>query len=258
MSDTVPSSAAIQRQLDRLLESRAFRNAGKSAPLLYLLVTSTLEGTPLSEYEIGIKVFDRPEDWVPDSNNSTVRTGLTRLRQRLAEYYRQEGASDSVLIKIAEREAVFEYQQPSSFVPAPPSGLSSDFVTAFESYFADPNADGLHCMVTGDPAERYYLDGDRYNNAIGNLIPLSERLRTHIDGLRDGRKSSNLPELEPRYLAEELARRHFAEWRMAWAYGCAHLGFTWENRRSEMKAPMSAFNACPIPSLTPGTASTNP
>jgi hypothetical protein len=225
MIDSVPSPPMVQRQLERMLASGIFTGAFGAASLLDLTVTSTLNGTLPTDYEIGLKLFDQPADWTPDGTRSVVRVARTRLRRRLNDYYQQEGADDLVIIELAGREFVSKYNYDSPFMPSPPSALSLDFVARVESYFTDPFAGGLRCVVTGSTADWHHLDGDPYNNAIGNLIPLCELLRSHIDGLRQGKTTTNLPELEPRYLAEDLARRHIADWQMAKAYGCAHLAF---------------------------------
>lgn len=223
MIDATPSAAAVKRQLDRLLESRSFRKADKAAALLDFIVEETLKGKPHSEYDIGVRLFCKPKDWSP-KEDSEVRTNISRLAERLDGYYDEDGANDLVVIGIVNREAVCRYNHLSPFMPSPPEALKLDFVGELENFFAEPATGEVLCVVTGESADWHHLDGDACNNALGNLIPLSPRLSFHIRSLARGALRTNLPELQPVYLAE-LARAHFAQWRMASAYACAHLAF---------------------------------
>ena len=58
-----PSEAEVRRQLDRLLASAVFSNAGRMSRFLKFVVDKTLagEGERLKEYVIGIEVFDRDQ-----------------------------------------------------------------------------------------------------------------------------------------------------------------------------------------------------
>jgi hypothetical protein len=225
MTDSAPSGRAVETQLQRLLESNTFRKSRKSKGLLQLLVNSNLQGNPLSETEIGIRLFGQPDDWIPDADHSIVRTNVFRLNKRLTRYYETEGVGDLVIIRIAELQPVFQYNRQSPLFPVRPSVVSSEFTTSVENYFADPDTGEIPCVVTGDAAVWHRIDGDLDNNAFGNLIPLCERLHARIELLRERRKPNDEKELQPRYLADELARCHFANWRMAYAYACAHLAF---------------------------------
>ena len=56
-----PSGDDVRRQLDRLLASAGFANAGRMSRFLKFVVEQTLagEGERLKEYVIGVEVFDR-------------------------------------------------------------------------------------------------------------------------------------------------------------------------------------------------------
>jgi hypothetical protein len=223
MIDGVPSGDAVRKQLAWLLEIEAFKKAKMASALLSFIVKETLRGKPPSETDIAIKVYGKPKDWQP-SEGSDVRTGVKRLKNRLTEYYREWGTYDLVVIEFVYYAAVWSFNQQSPAIASRPDALTLDFGGELERYFADPTTGEFRCIVTGESAVWHRLDGDPYNNAMGNLVPLCPRLQSHIEGLKEGTKKTNLPELRPIYLAE-LARTHFANWRLGSAYACAHLAF---------------------------------
>jgi TolB-like protein len=101
MAQMETAADAVRAQLERILASGTFASATRHARLLRYLVERTLAGAgdQLKEYVLGTEVFDRPESYDPRLD-SIVRVEVRRLRSRLEEYYRTEGASDPVLITI--------------------------------------------------------------------------------------------------------------------------------------------------------------
>ena len=93
------SSQAVADQLDRLCGSATFRNSSRLCRFLRYTVESTLrgEGETLKEYVIGTDVYDRRPPYHP-SQDSIVRTEARRLRNKLKEYYENEGKEDEVLM----------------------------------------------------------------------------------------------------------------------------------------------------------------
>jgi TolB-like protein len=96
-----PSGDDVRRQLDRLLASGVFANAGRMSRFLKFVVEQTLagEGERLKEYVIGIEVFDRDASYDPRLD-SIVRVEAARLRSKLAEYYAGEGRGDAVVLSL--------------------------------------------------------------------------------------------------------------------------------------------------------------
>jgi len=96
-----PSGDDVRRQLDRLLASAVFANAGRMSRFLKFVVEQTLagEGERLKEYVIGIEVFDRDATYDPRLD-SIVRVEAARLRSKLAEYYAGEGRGDAVVLSL--------------------------------------------------------------------------------------------------------------------------------------------------------------
>ena len=91
----------VRRQLDRLLASTGFTNAGRMSRFLRFVVEQSLagEGERLKEYVIGVEVFDREADYDPRVD-SIVRVEAARLRTKLSEYYAGEGRDDAVVLSL--------------------------------------------------------------------------------------------------------------------------------------------------------------
>jgi adenylate cyclase len=96
-----PSEADVRLQLERLLASAAFVNAGRMSRFLKFVVEKTLagEGDRLKEYVVGVEVFDRDTAYDPRVD-SIVRVEAARLRSKLAEYYASDGREDSIILSL--------------------------------------------------------------------------------------------------------------------------------------------------------------
>ena len=70
------------------------------------------EADQLKEYSIGIDAFGKPSSYDPRSD-STVRVQIGRLRQRLAEYYRTEGALDTLIVEIPKGQLTLAHRSAS-------------------------------------------------------------------------------------------------------------------------------------------------
>src|SRR5579875_3942555 len=94
-----------RQTLGHVLTSRSFARAEQLRRLLAYIVTATLEGreSTLKETVIGVDVFDLPASFNPKSD-PTVRMAMRRLRNRLSEYYRSDGAGDPILISLRSEE----------------------------------------------------------------------------------------------------------------------------------------------------------
>jgi hypothetical protein len=92
---------ANQTQVQRIVQSKAFRTSEIHRNLLNYLAEKSLSGTAgsLKEYTVGLDVFAKPASYDP-RQESVVRMHVARLRQKLAEYYRTEGADDPVLVNV--------------------------------------------------------------------------------------------------------------------------------------------------------------
>jgi hypothetical protein len=91
--------------------------------MLSYLGEKSLGGTDgeLKEYTVGVEAFGKPADYSPQSDAS-VRVQASKLRQKLEEYYRTEGAGDPVEIKFPKGGFHLTFQ-PAEVKPSatPPS-----------------------------------------------------------------------------------------------------------------------------------------
>src|SRR5690348_4907129 len=92
---------ATHAQIQRILQSKAFRTSEIHRNLLIYLAEKSVSGTAdsLKEYTVGLDVFAKPDTYDP-RQESTVRMHVARLRQKLGEYYRTEGANDPILVDL--------------------------------------------------------------------------------------------------------------------------------------------------------------
>jgi serine/threonine-protein kinase len=99
--------ATVQAALDGILASPGFVSAARRSRLLRYLVERAMagKGEQVTEYGIGLDVFDRPASFEPRMD-SIVRTETSRLRQKLSEYYRTQGQSETIAIKLPQRSYV--------------------------------------------------------------------------------------------------------------------------------------------------------
>ena len=92
---------SLQRQVERIVCSEAFRGSETLRKLLEYLAGRVLENPSngIKAKEIAAAVFGRVNDFDPQ-NDSIVRVHTARLRARLAEYYVTEGAEDDLVMTI--------------------------------------------------------------------------------------------------------------------------------------------------------------
>jgi hypothetical protein len=99
-------------QIQRVLESRAFRNTDVLKRLLDYLGKQALEGqaSDLKEYTVGVEAFGRPAGYDPKTDSS-VRVQAGKLRQKLDEYYRTEGLTDPIVIELPKGHFTLEFRE---------------------------------------------------------------------------------------------------------------------------------------------------
>jgi adenylate cyclase len=97
-----PSAVEVRAELERILRSPSFQNAGRASELLRFVVGKTLAGEAkkIKSRTIAIQVFGRPANFDARSD-PLVRVEASRLRQRLTEYYTAEGSRNRVRLELA-------------------------------------------------------------------------------------------------------------------------------------------------------------
>ncbi len=108
----------VRAELDRILATKGFSNAGRLSKLLRYVVEKTLAGETdqLKEYAVGVEVFDRDGNYDPRLD-SIVRVEAGRLRSRLDQYYNGEGAGSPIRINLPRGGYSAQFEQ----APAPQS-----------------------------------------------------------------------------------------------------------------------------------------
>jgi hypothetical protein len=95
------SESQLLNQVERVLQSEILQNSETLKRLLKFLAEKTAvgQGDQLKEYTIAVDAMDKPSTYDP-RHDSAVRIQVSRLRQKLADYYRTEGAGDPIFIEL--------------------------------------------------------------------------------------------------------------------------------------------------------------
>src|SRR5487761_1564425 len=121
-------------EIDRICSSAALHGSPSLCKLIRYLAVHALEqpSAALNEYQIATEALGRAEDFDPHSD-STVRVQLGRLRMKLGEYYRSEGAEDEILVELPKgtHALSFHYRaHGAAKMSANGSGMERDGATA--------------------------------------------------------------------------------------------------------------------------------
>jgi len=117
--------AQVRKQLERILESSAFRGSKRCQRFLGYVVEQALEGREdlLKERTLGIEIFDRVPSY-DTSEDAIVRVKANEVRKRLAQYYVEAGHEQEVRLELPSGSYVPEFHwvrdgQPT-VAPVPP------------------------------------------------------------------------------------------------------------------------------------------
>src|SRR4029077_7713124 len=116
-----PDPEAQQAQIQRIVQSKAFRTSAVHRNLLTYLAEKSLAGTAdsLKEYTVGLDVFAKPSSYDP-RQESVVRMHMARLRQKLTEYYRTEGIEDPIVVDVPKGGFTMTFEARQAPSPPPP------------------------------------------------------------------------------------------------------------------------------------------
>jgi hypothetical protein len=121
----VTQDQLLEAQVNRILHSEELRTSELLRQLLRFLADKTLSGESdqLKEYIVAIDGLGKPTTYDPQ-HNSAVRIQAGRLRQKLADYYRNEGKFDPVIIDLPRGRFKLTCEQrvvpPEAPAPLPP------------------------------------------------------------------------------------------------------------------------------------------
>jgi hypothetical protein len=96
-----PGTDAAREQVDRILASDTLHYSDVLRKLLRFLAEKTFAGEAddLKEYSVGLDALGKPSTYDP-RQDAGVRLQASRLRQKLDDYYRNEGADDLLVIEL--------------------------------------------------------------------------------------------------------------------------------------------------------------
>lgn len=129
-------------QLERIIASKAFRQADRLKRFLTFVVEETIAGRAesLKEFVVGMEVFGRDNTFDP-RNDPIVRVQARRLRAQLTRYYREEGLEDELMIELPKGGYAPAFRPVKSPAPkrsVPPLLVSRNTVLALP--FSDDSA----------------------------------------------------------------------------------------------------------------------
>jgi len=167
--------AAVLLELDRLLASDSFAQSPRRRRFLEFVVGETLanRGGQLKGYRIGVEVFGRPPSFDPVLD-PIVRVEAGRLRDRLREYYSEQGLTDPVVITLPKGSYTpeFEFRPPpttASIVRA--SSTAAD--TGSTAMTVKPSLAVLPFRNVGNDREHDYLADGLTDTLITDLSKVS-------------------------------------------------------------------------------------
>lgn len=123
LAGTPHDAESVLAELDRILQSSAFRNAKRSQEFLRYIVTNTLAGRTdrLKERVIGQEIFQRPPDY-DTGEDSIVRVKASELRRRLAQFYHEASPSGvEIEIPVGSYMPELRLQKPPMAIPGFPA-----------------------------------------------------------------------------------------------------------------------------------------
>ena len=124
--DIIPSEISdkelqlIKRQLKKVLASNYFSAAKQMQCFLEFIVEKTISGKGdlLKQYTIGVEALSFLDDFDPESN-PVIRIMGGRVRQRLKEYYENDGVADELIISIPKGTYTPEFKKKIHIVNSP-------------------------------------------------------------------------------------------------------------------------------------------
>jgi hypothetical protein len=107
--------------VERIAASRHIQPSVRLRDFLFYVADCALKGAEAeaTEQQIGIHVFHRPPGY-NSSEDSIVRTHARLLRQKLAEYFQNEGAGEETIIEIPKGHYLPVFRPRVQHSPAPP------------------------------------------------------------------------------------------------------------------------------------------
>jgi hypothetical protein len=123
--------AAIQEQVERLLQNPYFSHSRRFPMFLRFVVRHTLAGQAdaVKERTLGIEIFGRNADY-DTSSDPIVRVTAAEIRKRIAQYYQEPGHDVEIRVSLPAGSYVPQFHWPQTSLVAPSaSGTDSETLT---------------------------------------------------------------------------------------------------------------------------------
>jgi serine/threonine-protein kinase len=190
----------VREELNRILQSNTFREAGRLKQFLEFVVKEKLEGRgeELKEYVVAVEVFDKKSTFDPRTD-PIVRVQARRLRSMLDRYYEFEGKQGELIIDLPKGG----YAPSFKTRQVPPQGVARINLVARNTITVLPYADcsagsdlgffckGMHqemlCVLARLPNVRILADegfSDYSPSHAKSAIVISGSVRRSEDLLR--------------------------------------------------------------------------
>jgi hypothetical protein len=110
-----------QAQIERILQSETFHSSAVLRRLLRFLADKALSGEAdqLNEYSIGVDALGKSPDYDP-RQDAIVRLHIGRIRQKLGDYYRNEGKDDRLILELPKGRFKLKWELRSTPAAEPP------------------------------------------------------------------------------------------------------------------------------------------
>ena len=144
-STVVPTGDPRWQLVQRIVASRQFARAPLLSKFLEFVCTETICGrqNEISEYQIGVHVFDRPKDYRTVEDN-IVRNYARQLRRRLAEFFLGEGRGEPTHIEIPLGGYVPVFRLPTQGRPSGEFPRSQNGVHRAPALVEEARQSGFH------------------------------------------------------------------------------------------------------------------
>lgn len=200
---TAVAPELIKAQLARMIDSPSFRNAPRLSRFLSYVVEESLAGRPerLKGYSIGLEVFDKHDGFDPQTD-TIVRVQARALRQKIDQYYAQDGVSDAVRIAIEKGS----YEPTFTAVPAlqhvttvPASRKPSIAVLPFDDF----SEDGTCATFSDGLTEEIIANLSRFKEL--SVFSRATTKKAKLDNLSIGQMHATF---RPDFVLEGSCRKH--------------------------------------------------
>jgi hypothetical protein len=121
MSAVCDPSIACREELERVLASESFRHSAGVCKLLRYLGERELSGNDeiVKEFTIGVEAFHKADGYDPQTD-PLVRVLASKLRHKLDEYYRVEGAASGVRLELPKGHYRLHFEPRLPAIDTPP------------------------------------------------------------------------------------------------------------------------------------------